>query len=63
MSFKKTSTRPKKHAKDGLGTVESYFFDVETCKICTFKAGCYKEGAKTIFAVNLKRIITLMRDK
>lgn len=24
-----------------------YMFDVEKCKICPFKAGCYKEGAKT----------------
>ncbi|WP_407314430.1 IS1182 family transposase [Desulfosporosinus sp. SB140] len=58
MSFKKTSTRSKKHAKDGLGTVESYFFDVETCKTCTFKAGCYKEGAKTkSYSVTIKHHI------
>ena len=40
MSFKKTSNRPKKHAKDGTGTVESYYFDVEKCKSCSFKTGC-----------------------
>ena len=28
MSIKRISTRPKKHAKDGEGTVLSYFFDV-----------------------------------
>ncbi|MCB8816350.1 IS1182 family transposase [Desulfosporosinus shakirovi] len=55
MSFKKTSSRPKKHAKDGTGTVESYFFDVEKCKSCSFKAGCYKEGSKTkSYSVTLK---------
>ena len=26
--------------------VEAYFFDVEKCKHCPFKEGCYKEGAK-----------------
>lgn len=25
---------------------EVYFFDIEKCKICPFKDGCYKEGAK-----------------
>lgn len=55
MSFKKTSNRPKKHAKDGTGTVESYFFDVEKCKNCTHKAGCYKDGAQTkTYSVTIK---------
>lgn len=55
MSFKKMSSRPKKHAKDGKGTVESYFFDVETCKNCSLKVGCYKEGAKTkSYSVSIK---------
>lgn len=27
--------------------VESYFFDVEKCKHCPLKKGCYKEGSKT----------------
>jgi len=55
MSIKKTSTRPKKHAKDGQGTVESYFFDVEKCKHCPYKNGCYKEGAKTkSYSVSIK---------
>lgn len=55
MSIKKLSTRPKKHAKDGSGTVESYFFDVEKCKICPYKEGCYKDGAKTkSYSVSIK---------
>ena len=47
ISVKKTSSRPKKHAKDGSGTVESYFFNVDKCKVCIKKDGCYKDGAKT----------------
>lgn len=47
MSFLKRSSRPKKHAIDGQGTVETYFFDIEKCKRCPFKEGCYKDGANT----------------
>jgi len=55
MSIKKVSTRPKKHAKDGQGNVESYFFDVEKCKNCQYKNGCYKDGAKTkSYSVSIK---------
>lgn len=55
MSIKKTSTRPKKHAKDGNGTVESYHFDVGKCKCCPYKEGCYKEGAKSkSYSVSIK---------
>jgi len=55
MSIKKTSTRPKKHVKDGQGTVISYFFDVEKCKSCPLREGCYKEGAKTkSYSVSIK---------
>lgn len=55
MSIKKTSTRPKKHSKDGQGTVESYFFDVEKCKHCPYREGCYKDGAKTkSYSVSIK---------
>lgn len=55
MSFKKISNKPKKHAKDGIGTVVSYFFDVKKCKNCLHKAGCYKDGAKTkTYSVTIK---------
>lgn len=47
MSIRKVSTRPKKHEKDGEGTVETYFFDIEKCKHCPKREGCYKDGAKT----------------
>ena len=41
--------------KDKNEEVESYFFDVEKCKHCPFKDGCYKDGAKTkTFNVKIK---------
>ena len=27
--------------------VECYYFDIEKCKHCPYKEGCYKEGAKS----------------
>ncbi len=30
-----------------LNKVETYYFDIEKCKHCKFKEGCYKEGSKT----------------
>lgn len=57
LSIKKTSTRSKKHAKDGEGTVESYYFDVEKCKRCPRREGCYKDGAKTkSYSVSIKSV-------
>ena len=45
-----------KYDKNGVDTrVELYFFDVERCKRCPFKEGCYKAGAKTkTFSVKIK---------
>ena len=35
--------------------VETYYFDVEKCKHCPFKDGCYKEGAKAkTYSVKIK---------
>lgn len=31
----------------GKNQADSYFFDIEKCKKCPYKDGCYKEGAKT----------------
>lgn len=31
----------------GQNQVDTYYFDVEKCKKCPLRAGCYKEGAKT----------------
>jgi len=47
MSIKKVKKRPKKNAKDGKGDAETYFFDVERCRICPSREGCYREGSKT----------------
>lgn len=32
--------------KAGKNPRMTYFFDIEKCKRCLYKAGCYKEGAK-----------------
>ncbi|MGN8845991.1 transposase, partial [Niallia sp. HCP3S3_B10] len=46
----------KKREKDENRNPQlKYFFDVEKCKVCPFKNGCYKEGAKTkSFSVTIK---------
>ena len=39
----------------GKNQVETYYFDVEKCKRCPFKEGCYKEGAKSkTYSVSIK---------
>ncbi|MFA9458530.1 IS1182 family transposase [Halalkalibacter sp. AB-rgal2] len=55
MSIRKGKSRSNKHLVDGNGYVESYYFDVEKCKRCPFREGCYKEGAKTkTYSVSIK---------
>ena len=35
--------------------VDAYYFDVEKCKTCALKNGCYKPGAKTkTYSVSIK---------
>ena len=34
-------------SKGKLNKTETYYFDVEQCKHCLYKDGCYKEGSKT----------------
>ncbi len=50
------ATRKAKQGSKKDGTqVECYYFDVEKCKHCPFKDGCYKEGAKTkTYSVSIK---------
>ena len=45
-----------KKAKDGTNQqVECYYFDIEKCKYCTYREGCYKEGSKTkTYSVKIK---------
>ncbi len=48
-------TKRKTGSKSKNEQVESYFFDVEKCKHCPFKDGCYKDGTKTkTFNVKIK---------
>lgn len=55
ISIKKVNKRPKKNKNDGQGDVETYFFDIEKCKHCEHKDGCYKEGAMTkSYSVSIK---------
>lgn len=43
MSIRKSKRRPK----EGVGTVETYFFDMEKCKRCPRRKDCCREGSKT----------------
>lgn len=37
---------------------ETYYFDIEKCKLCSRKEGCYKEGAKSkTYSVSIKNQI------
>ena len=39
----------------GKNQVDTYYFDVEKCKTCPLKEGCYKEGSKTkTYSVSIK---------
>lgn len=48
--------KAKQGKKDvGKNQRETYYFDVEKCKTCPFKEGCYTEGAKTkTYSVTIK---------
>lgn len=47
MAIKKRKQGSKKDKEGNNTQVECYYFNVEKCKLCPFKGGCYKEGAKT----------------
>ncbi len=44
-----TATQRAKHGKKIRSSNQyySYYFDVEKCKVCVLRNGCYKDGAKT----------------
>ena len=49
--------RKARQGKKGVSTnqVDTYYFDVEKCKNCPFKDGCYKEGARSkTYSVTIK---------
>ena len=56
MAIKKQRQKIKNIYNKNLVTeVESYFFDIEKCKHCPFKDGCYKDGSKSkTYNVTLK---------
>lgn len=47
--------KAKQGSKDKGTEVECYYFDVEKCKHCPLRDGCYKDGAKSkTFSVKIK---------
>ena len=51
------AVRKARQGKKGVGKnqVDTYYFNVEKCKRCPFREGCYKEGAKSkTYSVSLK---------
>ena len=39
----------------GRNQKQTYYFDIEKCKVCPFREGCYKEGAKSkTYSVTIK---------
>ncbi|MBB6675137.1 IS1182 family transposase [Cohnella nanjingensis] len=51
------ATRKARGGKKGVGAnqVDTYYFDVEVCKRCPIREGCYKEGAKSkTYSVSIK---------
>lgn len=40
---------------DGTNQVDTYYFDIEKCKVCPLRGNCYKPGAKTkSYSVSIK---------
>ncbi|MVX67431.1 IS1182 family transposase [Clostridium chromiireducens] len=52
MAFRKSRQGKKNVSKN---QVDTYYFDIEKCKICPQKEGCYKDGAKSkTYSVSIK---------
>jgi transposase/IS5 family transposase len=52
MAIRKARTGKKETNNNQSHT---YYFDIEKCKVCPFKSGCYKEGAKSkTYSVTIK---------
>lgn len=47
MAIRKAKQGSKKDSNNKNTKVETYYFDVEKCKHCPLKVGCYKDGSKT----------------
>ncbi|WP_019412353.1 transposase, partial [Paenisporosarcina sp. TG20] len=51
------ATRKGRTGKKGTNRnqCQTYYFDIEKCKVCPIREGCYKEGAKSkTYSVNIK---------
>ena len=46
MAIKKAKQGRTDRNKGKIQKVETYYFDIDKCKHCKFKEGCYKEGSK-----------------
>ncbi|NRD80192.1 IS1182 family transposase [Bacillus sp. BRMEA1] len=58
--------RKARQGKKGVAVnqVDTYYFDVDKCKNCPFKDGCYKEGAKSkTYSVSIKSNIHTEQEK
>jgi IS5 family transposase len=52
MAIRKARTGTK---NAGTNQVDTYYFDIDKCKRCPFKEGCYREGAKSkTYSVSIK---------
>ena len=51
--------RKRKQGKKNVGTnqTETYYFDIEKCKRCSIKEGCYKDGSKSkTYSISIKSL-------
>ncbi len=51
--------RKARQGKKGVAVnqTDTYYFDIEKCKCCPYKEGCYKEGAKSkSYSVSIKSV-------
>lgn len=58
--------RKARQGKKGVAAnqTDTYYFDVEKCKHCPFKEGCYKEGAKSkTYSVTIKSNVHSEQEK
>ena len=55
MATRKAKQGSKKDSSNKNTQVETYYFDVDKCKHCPLRKGCYKDGAKTkSYSVKIK---------
>jgi len=55
MAIRKTTSGKKKHDTEGKTMVETYHFNIDKCKICPMRNGCYKDGAASkSYSISIK---------